>query len=89
MESNNEGENISIEWLDILDKVHQKDYNQAYQGVLNLDDPIYFIRLMLLSKIPLKKLSPDIFRKVWGKFIEIYSQKFIDVLTVGVLSEGN
>lgn len=44
---------------------------------------------MLLSKVPLKKLSPDVFRRVWAKFMEIYSQKFIDVLTVGILGEGN
>ena len=56
---------------------------------MTLDDPVYLLRLMLLSKIPLKKLSPDIFRRVWAKFMEIYSQKFIDVLTVNVLSEGN
>ena len=69
--------------------MHVEDYNEAYETALALDDPVYFLRLMLLSKIPLKKLSPDIFRKVWAKFMEIYSQKFIDVLTVNILSEGN
>lgn len=44
---------------------------------------------MLLSKTPVKKLSPDTFQKVWKKFMEIYSQKFIDVLTVGLLSESH
>jgi hypothetical protein len=44
---------------------------------------------MLLSKLPMRRLSAETVQKVWRKFMEIYSQKFIDVLTVGLLAEGN
>jgi len=44
---------------------------------------------MLIDKLKLKKLSPETFRQVWRKFMEMYSQRFIDVLNVGLLSEGN
>lgn len=75
--------------MKILDQIHNEEINDAYQEVLALDDPIYLLRLMFLSKMPMKKLSPDAFQNVWRNFMEIYSQKFIDVLTVGVLSQAN
>ena len=43
---------------------------------------------MLISKSPLKKLTAATVQTLWAKFMEIYSHRFIDVLTVGVLSEA-
>ena len=52
------------------------------------DDPIYLLRLMLISKCPLRKLTAATVQLLWSKFLEIYSHRFIDVLTVGVLGEA-
>ncbi len=43
---------------------------------------------MLISKSPLKKLTASTVQTLWAKFMEIYSHRFIDVLTVGVLGEA-
>lgn len=62
----------------------QSRYYHCYK-----DDPIYLLRLMLISKCPLRKLTAQTVQSLWGKFLQIYSHRFIDVLTVGVLSEAN
>lgn len=31
-----ESENLSAEWLSILEKAHTEDYNEAYEAALNL-----------------------------------------------------
>lgn len=46
------------------------------------------LRLMLMSKCPLKKLTAATVQHLWAKFSEIYSHRFIDVLTVGLLGEA-
>ncbi len=43
---------------------------------------------MLISKCPLRKLTAATVQHLWAKFLEIYSHRFIDVLTVGVLGEA-
>jgi hypothetical protein len=43
---------------------------------------------MLMSKCPLRKLTAATVQHLWLKFLEIYSHRFIDVLTVGVLGEA-
>lgn len=43
---------------------------------------------MLMSKCPLKKLTAATVQHLWAKFLEIYSHRFIDVLTVGILGEA-
>lgn len=43
---------------------------------------------MLISKCPLRKLTAATVQLLWSKFLEIYSHRFIDVLTVGVLGEA-
>jgi hypothetical protein len=35
-EGQTEGESLSTEWLGILDKVHEEDFNEAYEAALNL-----------------------------------------------------
>lgn len=44
---------------------------------------------MLVSKCPLRKLTAQTVQALWGKFLQIYSARFIDVLTVGLLGEAN
>jgi hypothetical protein len=59
-----------------------------------MDDPIYLLRLMLITGTPLKKLTPANTRKLWEKFMEIYHHRFIDNIFVqmftsaGKLSSG-
>ena len=43
---------------------------------------------MLISKCPLKKMTAATVQRLWAKFNQIYSHKFIDVLTVSLLGEA-
>jgi len=54
-----------------------------------MDDPIYLLRLMLMTQTPLGKLTPLISSKLWAKFLEIYQHKFIDNIFVQMFSSFN
>lgn len=43
---------------------------------------------MLMSRCPLRRLTAGTVQRLWAKFLEIYSHRFIDVLTVGLLGEA-
>lgn len=54
-----------------------------------MEDPIYLLRLMLLTQTPLAKLTPACISKLWEKFLEIYSHRLIDNVFVQMFCEGN
>ena len=54
-----------------------------------MDDPIYLLRLMLMTEIPLKRLTPANSITLWEKFLQIYHHRFIDNIFVQMFSQAN
>lgn len=51
-------DNIVAKWERVLELVEDEEINEAYMLTFQMDDPIYLLRLMLLTQTPLKKLTP-------------------------------
>ena len=54
-----------------------------------MDDPVYLLRLMLMTQTPLGKLTPAVTCKLWAKFLEIYQHRFIDNIFVQMFTSFN
>lgn len=54
-----------------------------------MEDHIYLLRLMLITQVPLKKLTPTNVSLLWEKFLAIYKHKFIDQVFVQMFTTAN
>lgn len=61
----------------------------AFEEAFEMDDPIYIIRLMIITKTPLSSLTAGNCIRLWDKFLEIYKHNFISILFVQLFTQAN
>lgn len=54
-----------------------------------MDDPIYLIRLLIITKTPISSLTAHNCGELWGRFLEMYRHNFIAILFVQLFTQAN
>ncbi len=53
-----------------------------------LDDPIYLIRLLIMTRTPISALTAENCSNLWSKFLDIYQHNFISIMFVQLFTQA-
>lgn len=69
--------------------MENNDLNSAFEEAIQLDDPIYLIRLLIITRTPISSLTAHNCSQLWEKFLDIYKHNFISILFVQLFTQAN
>lgn len=65
------------------------DINSAFEEAFDMDDPIYLIRLLIITRTPISSLTAENCTRLWDKFLNIYQHNFISILFVQLFTQAD
>ncbi len=68
-ETEEDQETVTDKWIRILSLVENNEINLAFEEALLLDDPIYLLRLLIMTRTPISSLTADNCSNLWTKFL--------------------
>ncbi len=64
-ETEEEQETVTDKWIRILSLVENNEINLAFEEALLLDDPIYLLRLLIMTRTPISFLTAENCSNLW------------------------
>ena len=83
----NDCKSINI-WKNAINLIEKKNYNDAYELILNSGDDIYLLRLILITGIKLNYLKFDIAKKVLMRVNMICRSHQIQLLLINLIKDS-
>ncbi len=87
-ETEEEQETVTDKWIRILSLVENNEINLAFEEAILLDDPIYLLRLLIMTRTPISSLTAENCSNLWAKFLGIYQHNFISIMFVQMFSQA-